>query len=200
MLTSVNNSSIIQSSKDKGDSYSINNISNYQSNQNNINNISRKKSEKRVDYKKVEIIIIIQFTKRILQKMKCIIRKKASITKQNIIQSKRKIKTKNYSLTSINSRKNSVDKDKEKDKDKDKEKGDIMKKLHKLNFNGLFKNKNYNNKLEYSSKNSSKNIINLNNKKNYIQMTFLILKKKENMSISFWNLTLKLHKVVIIEK
>ena len=52
MLTSMNNSSIIHSSKDKGLSYSINNISNYQSNQNNINNILyNNNSKKRTSFK-----------------------------------------------------------------------------------------------------------------------------------------------------
>ena len=69
---------------------------------------------------------------------------------------------KKYSLTSMNLRKNSID----------KEEGDIMKKLHKLNFNGLFKNNNYSNKkIIYSPKNSAKNISNnilSKNKKLYL--------------------------------
>ena len=71
-------------------------------------------------------------------------------------------KDKKYSLTSMNLRKNSID----------KEEGDIMKKLHKLNFNGLFKNNNYSNKkIIYSSKNTAKNISNnilSKNKKLYL--------------------------------
>ena len=88
-------------------------------------------------------------------------------------------KDKKYSLTSINSRKNSID----------KEDVDIVKKLHKLNFNGLFKNNNYNNKkIIYSSKNSAKNIINsnnvTNNKKLYLG-DFFNLKKKTKYSNNF---------------
>jgi len=176
MLTSVNNSSIIQSSKDKGHSYSINNISNYQSNQNNINNISQKKIRKKSRLQKSGNINNNSVHKKNFVENE-IYNQKKSFNNQieyNII--KKNNKDKKYSLTSINSRKNSVDKDK--DKDKDKEKGDIMKKLHKLNFNGLFKNKNYNNKLEYSSKNSSKNIINLNNKKKLYIDDFFNIKKK----------------------
>ena len=173
MLTSVNNSSIIQSSKDKVHSYSINNISNYQSNQNNINNIWQKKIKKKSRLQKGGNNNNSIHKKNFVENE--MYNQKKNFNNQmeyNII--KKNNKDKKYSLTSINSRKNSVDK--EKDKDKDKEKGDIMKKLHKLNFNGLFNNKNFNNKLEYSSKNSS--IINLNNNKKLYIDDFFNIKKK----------------------
>ena len=51
MLTSINNSSIIYSAKEKGLSYSINNISNYQSNNNNINNFYNNNLNKKTSIK-----------------------------------------------------------------------------------------------------------------------------------------------------
>ena len=168
MLTSMNNSSIIHSSKDKGLSYSINNISNYQSNQNNINNILyNNNSKKRTSFKgnNANSLKKKSTNENDINNQKNNNNNKMEI---NIIKSN---KDKKYSLTSMNSRKNSID----------KEEGDIMKKLNKLNFNGIFKNNNYSNKkIIYSSKNSAKNITNTNlnkNKKLYL-VDFFNLKKK----------------------
>ena len=179
MLTSMNNSSVIHSSKDKGLSYSINNISNYQSNQHNINNIlcnNKKKtyfkgnSTNNSIPKKANENEICSQKNNINNKMEITVKKKTS-------------KDKKYSLTSMNSRKNSID----------KEEGDIMKKLHKLNFNGLFKNNNYiNKKIISSSKNSAKNInLNLNISKKLFLGDFFNLKKKGKYPNNFLDLYFK---------
>ena len=173
ILTSMNNSSIIHSSKDKGLSYSINNISNNQSNQNNINNILYNNNpKKRASFKGNNINSL---------KKKCknendIHGQKNSVNNKIEINVVKTNKDKKYSLTSMNSRKNSID----------KEEGDIMKKLHKLNFNGLFKNNNYSNKkIIYSSKNSAKNISNnilSKNKKLYLGDFFNLKKKGKHLN------------------
>ena len=167
MLTSMNNSSIIHSSKDKGLSYSINNISNYQSNQNNINNILYN-NKKRTSLKNNNINNSIQKNNPNENEIYNPNNNNNNKMEINIIK---KSTNKKYSLTSINTRKNSID----------KEEVDIMKKLHKLNFTGLFKSNNYSNKkIIHSSKNSAKNINNNNfnkNKKLYLG-DFFNLKKK----------------------
>ena len=183
MLTSMNNSSIIHSSKEKGLSYSINNISNYQSNQNNINNILYNNGKKRASFKGNNN------TNNSVNKKgsheKDIYNQKNNVNSKveiNII--KKATKDKKYSLTSINSRKNSID----------KEDVDIVKKLNKLNFNGLFKNNNYSNKkIIYSSKNSAKNInsTNLNNNKKLYLGDFFNLKKKGKYANNFLELYFK---------
>ena len=148
MLTSMNNSSIIQSSKEKIFAHSINNISNYQSNQNNVNNFLCNNA-KCVSFKGINGNS--NFTNNSIQKK--IYNESGNKMEINII--KKAKKDKKYSLTSINSRKNSID----------KEDPEVVKKLNKVNFNGLFKNTN-NNKITYSSKNSAKNITSVNNNNN----------------------------------
>ncbi len=184
MLTSMNNSSIIQSSKEKILSYSINNISNYQSNQNNINNILNNNGKKHPSFKgnNNNNNNTNNSVNKKSSNEKDIYNQKNNGNNNNKVEMnviKKTNKDKKYSLTSINSRKNSID----------KEDVDIVKKLHKLNFNGLFKNNNYNNKkIIYSSKNSAKNIINsnnvTNNKKLYLG-DFFNLKKKTKYSNNF---------------
>ena len=155
LLTSINNSSIIYSEKEKGLSYSKNNASNYQSNNNNyIHNFDKrhlKNNEKsfQKNNNKIDNDINNNY-----------------INNNDIINSnqydhlnKKKLKDKKYSITSLNSRKNSID----------KEQQEITKKLNKLNFNGLFNNNDYNNKrIAYSSKISTNNSKN-NNKNNLIE-------------------------------
>ena len=175
MLTSMNNSSIIHSSKDKGLSYSINNISNYQSNQNNINNILYN-NKKRTSFKNNSI------PKKGTNESE-IFNQKNNNNNMEINIIKKTSKDKKYSLTSMNSRKNSID----------KEEGDIMKKLHKLNFDGLFKNNNFSNKkIISSSKNSAKNINNnLNKSKKLYLGDFFNLKKKGKYSNNFLEIYFK---------
>ena len=167
MLTSINNSSIIYSAKEKGLSYSINNISNYQSNNNgnvysnhlhkksfgkNNNNSFQKKNSMENDmeiYNQKNIGPGNNGNGNIVN---------INNYENNLV--KKNIKDKKYSITSVNSRKNSID--------RDKEELDIVKKLNKLNFNGLFNN-NYNNKrIVYSSKISTNNS-NSNNNSNLIE-------------------------------
>ena len=182
MLTSMNNSSIIHSSKDKGLSYSINNISNYQSNQNNINNmIYNNNSKKKKAYKGNNNSNLIKNK----QNENDINNLKNNINNKMEINAIKANKDKKYSLTSMNSRKNSID----------KEEGDIMKKLNKLNFNGIFKNNNNysNKKIIYSSKNSAKNISisNLNKNKKLFLGDFFNLKKKGKNINNFLELYFK---------
>ena len=183
MLTSMNNSSIIHSSKEKGLSYSINNISNYQSNQNNINNILNNNGKKRASFKgnnnTNNSVNKKGSNEKDIYSQKNNVNSKVEI---NII--KKATKDKKYSLTSINSRKNSID----------KEDVDIVKKLNKLNFNGLFKNNHFiNKKIIYSSKNSAKNInsTNLNNNKKLYLGDFFNLKKKGKYANNFLELYFK---------
>ena len=194
MLTSINNSSIIYSTKEKGLSYSNNNISNYQSNNNNfIHNLNKKVSLKNNNnsFQKKNVIdneIYAQKNNNINNNNQC----------ENLI--KKNIKGKKYSITSVNSRKNSID--------KDKEQQEIPKKLNKLNFNGLFNYNNFNNKrIVYSSKisannsnnnsylneyhNNNNNINNTNNNKNLFIGDFYNLKKKGKFSNNFLESYLK---------
>ncbi len=187
MLTSINNSSIIYSAKEKekGMSYSINNISNYQSN-NNVNNlysnhINKKNSGKNSNNSFQKKNSVENDLDIFNQKNFGVggINANNGIGNANVngnicgngINSnndntnkyenniiKKHMKDKKYSITSVNSRKNSID--------KDKEELDIVKKLNKLNFNGLFNN-NYNNKrIVYSSKISTNNSNSNNNNSN----------------------------------
>ena len=194
MLTSINNSSIIYSAKDKGLSYSNNNASNYQSNNNNNNFIHNfhKKSLKNNDnsfQNKNSIDNDIYSQKHNINSNINNIKNINNINNNNIninsnnnsnnnlnnnyinnsninnnqceLLIKKHVKDKKYSITSVNSRKNSID--------KDREQLEIAKKLNKLNFNGLFNNNNYNNKrIIYSSKISTNNS-NSNNNSNLIE-------------------------------
>ena len=204
MLTSINNSSIIYSNKEKGLSYSINNISNYQSNNNKTNNLYNQNLDKKT---------IVKNNNNSFQKKNSIeseiynqkknnnnVNINNNLLENNLI--KNNIKDKKYSITSINSRKNSVD--------KDKEELDIVKKLNKLNFNGLFNNNCNNKRIIYSSKistnnsnsnnnsNLNENYINNNNNKNNNNMNknlfigdFFNLKKKGKLLNNFLESYLK---------
>ena len=163
MLTSINNSSIVGSSKEKGLSYSINNISNYQSNKNNLNNFYNNNINKKTTIKNENN----SFQKKNsieneLYNQKINNNKINNINNNNHFGNnlvKKNVKDKKYSITSVNSRKNSID--------KDREDSDIAKKLNKLNFNGLFNN-NYNNKrIVYSTKISTNNSNSNNNSNLY---------------------------------
>ena len=178
MLTSVNNSSIIYSpkdkDKDKGISFSNNNahnISNYESNNyNNMNNNLYINVNKRTSLKNGNANN--SFQKKNSSENE--VSNQKNINNSNInnhIQSNQL--NKKYSLTSINSKKNSTEKEKERGKDRENEEKDIIKKLNKLNFNGLFNNYNNNKRMIHSSKiskNSSNNsnliIYNNNNNNN----------------------------------
>ena len=190
MLSSINNSSIIYSNKEKGLSYSINNISNYQSNNNNNgknlynNNVNKRssfknKSNHNSNYKKQ------------LKESEVLIQKNINFNKnqfeQNII--KKNAKNKKYSLTSMNSRKNSID--------KDKGELEIVKKYNKINFNGLFSNSNnFNNKI--NNNNSS----NINNKvnKNLFNGELINMAKKGKLVNNFLETYLKDSQRIINQK
>ena len=181
MLTSVNNSSIIYNSKDRGLSYSNNNgnnASNYQSNNhnnfnNNLYNLNKKNSFKNNNannsyQKKNSLENEVYIPKNINMNNNII----NQYEKNNNIIVKKNVKDKKYSLTSINNKKNSIDKEREKERDREiereKEETDIIKKLKKLNFTGLFNNYNDNKRIIHSSKVSANNsgnnsIINNNN-------------------------------------
>jgi hypothetical protein len=150
MLTSINNSSIIYSAKEKGLSYSNNNASNYQSNiNNNLNKKSLKNNENSFQNKN-SIGNDVYAQKHSNNINNNHINNNSNINNNQCDHLiKKKIKDKKYSITSVNSRKNSID--------KDKEQKEIAKKINKLNFNGLFNhNNNYNNKrIGYSSKMST---------------------------------------------
>ena len=169
--SSINNSSIIYSSKEKGISYpnknvnNSNNISNYQSinynngNSNLYNNINRRSSLKNNN------VISSYHNKNSIENE---IYSQKNINPNNNINHfennnsiKKKVKDDKYSITSINSRKNSTE--------KEKEEMEFIKKLNKLNFNGILNN--YNNKrIIHSSKisqNNSNNNSNLINNMNH---------------------------------
>ena len=171
--SSINNSSIIYSSKEKGIAYpnkninNSNNISNYQSiNYNNVNNNLYNNINRRASSKNNNVNSSYHNKNSIENE----IYNQKNINPNNNINHfennntiKKKGKDEKYSLTSINSRKNSTDKDRE------KEEIDIFKKLNKLNFNGILNN--YNNKrIIHSSKisqNNSNNNSNLINNMNH---------------------------------
>ena len=138
MLTSMNNSSIINSSKDKILSY-MNNISNYQSNKSSKhNNIINPNLQKKASFKNS----ITNITNATNANNSCqnigpndnesSNKKKFSNSQIELNNVKKQNKDKKYSLTTMNSRKNSVE----------KEEHEIVKKLNKINFNGIFKNYN----------------------------------------------------------
>ena len=165
MLTSVNNSSIIYSpkDKDKGISFSKNNahnISNYESNNyNNMNNNLYINVNKRTSLKNGNINN--SFQKKNSSEYEVNNQKNINNSSiNNYIQNSQL--NKKYSLTSINSRKTSTEKDKEREKEKEKEEKDIIKKLNKLNFTGLFNNYNNNKRMIHSSKISKKSSNNSN--------------------------------------
>ena len=155
MLTSMNNSSIINSSKDKILSY-MNNISNYQSNKNNLHyNAVNPNLNKKASFKNS----VTNITNATNANNSCQMignndnesSNQKRLTNSQIEQNvaKKNNKDKKYSLTTMNSRKNSVE----------KEESEIVKKLNKINFNGFFKNYNLiNKKIISTSKNSTKNI------------------------------------------
>ena len=161
MLTSINNSSsIVYSSKEKGLSYSINNASNYQSNNNNVNNLCNNNLTKKALLKNNNANN--SFQKKNSIENDIFVHKNNNISENKLENNlvKKNVKDKKYSITSVNSRKNSIDKDKE----------EIVKKLNKLNFNGLFNN-NYNNKrIVYSTKISTNNSNNNNANENDINI------------------------------
>ena len=145
--SSIDNSSIIYSTKEKGISYqnknvnNSNNISNYQSiNYNNgnsslYNNINRRTSLKNNN------VISSYHNKNSIENE---IYSQKNINPNNNINHfennnsiKKKVKGDKYSITSINSRKNYTD--------KEKEEMEFIKILNKLNFNGIvniYNNKN----------------------------------------------------------
>ena len=186
MLTSMNNSSIINSSKDKILSY-MNNISNYQSNKSNkYNNIINPNLKKKTSFKN-------STTNATNANNSCQMiapidnessnQKQFSNSQIELNNAKKPNKDKKYSLTTMNSRKNSVE----------KEDSDIVKKLNKINFNGLFKNYNLiNKKIISTSKNSTKNI-DFGNKdhKKLLVGDFFNLKKSGKYINNFFEIYLK---------
>jgi len=189
MLTSMNNSSIINSSKDKILSY-MNNISNYQSNKTSKhNNIMNPNLKKKTSFKNS----ITNITNATNANNSCqnigpndnesSNQKKFSNSQIELNNVKKKNKDKKYSLTTMNSRKNSVE----------KEEHEIVKKLNKINFNGIFKNYNLiNKKIISTSKNSTKNIDfgNKINKKLFVG-DFFNLKKSGKYINNFFEIYLK---------
>ena len=189
MLTSMNNSSIINSSKDKILSY-MNNISNYQSNKTSKhNNIMNPNLKKKTSFKNS----ITNITNATNANNSCqnigpndnesSNQKKFSNSQIELNNVKKKNKDKKYSLTTMNSRKNSVE----------KEEHEIVKKLNKINFNGIFKNYNLiNKKIISTSKNSTKNIDfgNKINKKLFFG-DFFNLKKSGKYINNFFEIYLK---------
>ena len=191
MLTSMNNSSIINSSKDKILSY-MNNISNYQSNKSSkLNNIINTNLKKKTSFKNS----ITNITNVTNANNSCQMinqndnessnPKKLSNSQIELNNSKKPNKDKKYSLTTMNSRKNSVEKDEP----------DIVKKLKKINFNGLFKNYNLiNKKIISTSKNSTKNIdFGNKNGKKIVLNDFFNLKKSGKQINNFFEIYLKEH-------
>ena len=156
MLTSINNSSVVHS-KDKGLSYSINNVSNN-------NNLIYKKNSKKTNTKKK---ISSSNPKRISNNSDFNnieinnINNEVANLKKNIVAKFNMIKKKDkkYVLTSANSRKNSVTKENE----------ELIKKLHKLNFSLLLNGNNNENKIICSSKGSNNNS-NINNSNLYSKL------------------------------
>ena len=186
MLTSMNNSSIINSSKDKILSY-MNNISNYQSNKSNkYNNIINPNLKKKTSFK--NSTTNATNTNNSCQMIAPIDnessnQKQFSNSQIELNNAKKPNKDKKYSLTTMNSRKNSVE----------KEDSDIVKKLNKINFNGLFKNYNLiNKKIISTSKNSTKNI-DFGNKdhKKLLVGDFFNLKKSGKYINNFFEIYLK---------
>ena len=189
MLTSMNNSSIINSSKDKILSY-MNNISNYQSNKTSKhNNIMNPNLKKKTSFKN-SITNITNATNANNSCQNIGPNDNESSNQKNFSNSqielnnvKKKNKDKKYSLTTMNSRKNSVE----------KEEHEIVKKLNKINFNGIFKNYNLiNKKIISTSKNSTKNIDfgNKINKKLFVG-DFFNLKKSGKYINNFFEIYLK---------
>ena len=153
----MNNSSVMYTSKDKILPY--NNTSNYKSNDlkmkiNKSKPISLKVSNINTSGHNNSALDIDSFKNNIN-------------LNQIVINAIKKANTKKYSLTSINSKKNSAE----------KEDTDVIKKLNKLNFNGLLKNKT-------SSKNSAKEVNYFNNKK-FIISDYFNLKKNNKISSNF---------------
>ena len=191
MLTSMNNSSIINSSKDKILSY-MNNISNYQSNKSSkYNNIINPNSKKKPSFKNSTTSITNATNANNSCQMIAQIdnessnQKKLSNSQIELNNAKKPTKDKKYSLTTMNSRKNSIE----------KEESYIIKKLNKINFNGIFKNYNLmNKKIISTSKNSTKNIDfankNNNNKKLLIGDFFNLKKSGKNIN-NFFDIYLK---------
>ena len=198
MLTSMNNSSIINSSKDKILSY-MNNISNYQSNKSSKhNNIMNPNLKKKTSFKNS----ITNITNATNANNSCQMispndyessnQKKFSNSQIELNNPKKPNKDKKYSLTTMNSRKNSVE----------KEENDIVKKLKKINFNGIFKNYNLiNKKIVSTSKNSSKNIdfSNKDTKKLFFG-DFFNLKKSGKYINNFFEIYLKEHQNIMNKK
>ena len=175
MLTSMNNSSIINSSKDKILSY-MNNISNYQSNKSSLHNngvnsnLNRKTSFKNSITNTNNATNANNSCQMISSNdNESSNQKRLTSSQIEINKIKKPTKDKKYSLTTMNSRKNSIEKDE----------SEIVKKLNIFNFNGIFKNYNLiNKKIISTSKNSTKNIDfgNINNKKLFIGDCFNLKK------------------------
>ena len=195
MLTSMNNSSIIHSSKDKILSY-MNNISNYQSNKssmhnNGINHNLKKKTSFKNSINNITSATNVNNSCQMIgsNDYETSNQKKLTNSQIELNIAKKTNKDKKYSLTTMNSRKNSIE------KDKDKEESNFVKKLHKINFNGIFKNYNsINKKIIATSKNSTKNIQfgNINNKKLLIS-EFFNLKKSGKYVNNLFEMYLKDH-------
>ena len=191
MLTSMNNSSIINSSKDKILSY-MNNISNYQSNKSSKhNNIINPNLKKKTSFKNsITNITNITNANNSCQMIgpndyESFNPKKFSNSQIELNNTKKSNKDKKYSLTTMNSRKNSVE----------KEEPEIVKKLKKINFNGIFKNYNLiNKKIISTSKNSTKNIeFEKKNGKKIVLNDFFNLKKSGKQINNFFEIYLKEH-------
>ena len=155
LLTSMNNSSIINS-KDKILSYSINNISNYQSN--NFLFIKNK------NYIAKNSMSHPKKNSNVYNNNNYI---NGTNNKFNMI--KKSNRDKKYALTSGNSRKNSID----------KEGSELMKKVHKMNFNELLSGPN-NNSNNNSNLYINNNNINKSNKKFFIRDFFQPTKKAKH--------------------
>ena len=188
MLTSMNNSSIIHSSKDKILSY-MNNISNYQSNKSILqNNIINPNLKKKASFLKNSITNITNVNNscQMIGSNDCETSNQKRLTNSQIEPNniKKQNKEKKYSLTTMNSRRSSME----------KEESDIVKKLNKINFNGIFKNYNLiNKKIISTSKNSTKNIDfgNINANKKLFIGDFFSLKKSGKYINNFFDLYLK---------
>ena len=188
MLTSMNNSSIIHSSKDKILSY-MNNISNYQSNKSILqNNIINPNLKKKASFLKNSITNITNVNNscQMIGSNDCETSNQKRLTNSQIEPNniKKQNKEKKYSLTTMNSRRSSME----------KEESDIVKKLNKINFNGIFKNYNLiNKKIISTSKNSTKNIDfgNINTNKKLFIGDFFSLKKSGKYINNFFDLYLK---------
>ena len=186
MLTSMNNSSIINSSKDKILSY-MNNISNYQSNKSSLHNNAVNLNKKASVKNSITNVTNASNANNSCQKIgsndnESSSQKKVTNSQIELNNTKKTTKDKKYSLTTMNSRKNSIEKE-------DKE---IAKKLNIFNFNGIFKNYNLiNKKIISTSKNSNKNIDfgNINNKKLFINDCFNL--KKIGKINNFFEIYLK---------